>query len=201
MQTVLLSIRHVISSDIKRSFVFSFVLLFSFNFVFRVTCSKQDSRQFYSISVSICIHFILWCLSHPDCTTSDQKKLAVNVHINGTVRQYENFMSLLYTSTICKWFLVILQTCRLYSGNHWVSVKRLLDHFDGLLEPVLVVLSGKAISKDSSTFVLPQQQQAAFTGDDVSRSVQHSLQQDKITLWRPLLSNQYSYKASCARPG
>jgi len=53
---------------------------------------------------------------------------------------------------------------------------RLSHHFDGLLKPVLVVLSGEAVSKDSGALVFPQQQQATFTGDDIGRPVEHALQ-------------------------
>ena len=57
-------------------------------------------------------------------------------------------------------------------------MEQLSHHFDGLLEPVLVILSGEPVSKDSRALVFPQQQQAAFTGDDVRRTVQHPLQQN-----------------------
>ena len=57
--------------------------------------------------------------------------------------------------------------------------RRLSHHFDGLFEPVLVVLGGEAVRKDPRALVFPQQQQAAFIGDDVRRPVQHPLQQQQ----------------------
>jgi len=72
-------------------------------------------------------------------------------------------------------------------------------HFDGFLEPVFVILSGKSIGKHSSTFVLPQQQQAIFIRNHLRRSVQHSLQQNNgriITVKASGACHQQAYLAA-----